>query len=169
MANSTNGSLTARSAWKSSWVSNTKIKKTDFTDSDLTDTSFIGSDLNLTKFNSACLHLSDFSLVNGRLCDFYGTNFSTAAMENSSLNVPCKEIDDLAFPDSFFDENNLDAEGFKILILSGEIEAQREKFLEYNNRKIELAVDTLSPEQGYLFELLPFLVHTYKHGAFAAW
>ena len=139
---------------------NARIKKTDFTDADLTDTSFIGAELILSRYNSACLHLSDFSLVNGIHCDFVGANISTAAIENSSINVPCEEMNDLVFPDSFFDEDNLDAEGFKILVLSGELESQREKFIEYNNRKIELAIDTLSPEQGDLFELLPFLVHT---------
>ena len=143
-----------------SLFSNARIKKTTFSHTNLTDTSFVGSDLTFATFNSANLHLSDFSLVKGRLCEFYGVDFSTVAMEQASLNIPPTEFNEIVIPDELCNKDIIDVEGFKFLLLSVEMEKQCEAFLEYNRCRTELALDTLSPEQGDLFELVPLLIHS---------
>jgi adenylate cyclase class 1 len=134
------------------------LKKTDFSRSDLAETCFVGSRLSGASFKFATLDLSDFSLVRARICDFSGVDFSTVAMEYPNLDVRSALFDVIELPPFFFEDDLLRAGGFNLLILAEEMDKRREAFLEYNRRRIDLALDTFRPEQRDLFELIPFLI-----------
>ncbi len=137
-----------------------KIKKTDFSRTDLTETSFVESDLTQVSFNFATLHLADFSLARGMDCDFLGIDFSDITTEQSELDTRSGLFGDVVLPDLFFEDELLKHGAFNLVVLAEEMDKRRKAFLEYNHRRTELALDTFQSEQGDLFTLIPFLIHS---------
>ena len=137
-----------------------RIKKSDFLRSDLTEASFVGSHLARVSFSRARLYLSDFSLARGEFCDFSGVDFSGVATRGAFLNARSALFADILIPSLFFEDKHLACGGFSVVVLSHEMDRRRKGFLEYNLRRTELALDTFSPEQVDLFELIPFLIHS---------
>jgi len=138
---------------------NTGIKKTEFTAAILKDTFFTGADIASTSFQSADL-LSDFSFAKGWCCDFSGIDFTKIPTDHADLNVNKDCYNDVKIHPFFFKKNLIKGESLHLLILSKEIDDLRKGFIEFNRRRTERSMDSFLPEQGDLYELIPFLIHT---------
>jgi adenylate cyclase class 1 len=138
----------------------TKIKTSDFSWCDLSESAFVGADLTRINFRFSNLDLSDFSLAQGKACDFSGVDLSEVSKIQACLQKDGDLSEGTVIPDLFFNEGLMDVRAFYGLLLHREMEKGREAFLKHNSRRIELALDTFRPDQGDLFELIPFLIHT---------
>jgi len=139
---------------------NTKITDAHFLYADLTSSSFLNADLSAVSFRFACLELADFSLVKATLCDYEGIDFSTLTTQHAALNIRSPRFFDIAVSSFPLTKALSQPGGFNTLMLGKEMKKTHEAFLGYNFRRTELALDTFSPEQGELFELIPLLIHS---------
>jgi|GEM_PF-924326 adenylate cyclase, class 1 len=139
---------------------NTKITDVHFLCADLTASSFLNAELSGVSFRFACLDLADFSLAKAAVCDYEGVDISTLTKLHGDLNVQNSRFFDLAVSSFPLEKALAETGGLKMLMLAKEIRNTHEAFLGYNSRRTELALDTFSPQQGELFELIPLLIHS---------
>ncbi len=153
------GSRFDLSSMQDSLFVNTDISDTHFLYADLTASSFVGAALSSVSFRFACLDLCDFSLAKAALCDFEGADISAVTSFEAELNIRSPRFFDLAVSSVPLTKVLSQAGGFNTLMLSEEMQKMYNAFLRYNFRRTELALDTFTPEQGELFELIPLLIH----------
>jgi len=137
-----------------------QIAETNFSHTDLSASCFLNAVLFKTSFKSACLDYSDFSLVKATRCDYSGTDLLTVTALEADLNSPDQRLRRMSIPAIFFANDVTQINGFRSLMLNEEMEKTHSAFMNYNNKRIELAMDTFSAEQADLFELIPLLIHT---------
>ncbi len=148
------------SSLQDSFFVNAKITDTYFPYTNLAASSFLNAELNCVFFRYACLDLCDFSLVKATLCDFEGIDTSTLTRMNADLNIRSTRIFGLSASSIPLTKVISQAGGFNTLMLNEEVEKTHQAFLYYNSRRTELALDTFTPEQNELFELIPLLIHS---------
>ena len=140
------------------------IIDSDFSKSELSFASFTGAQLYMSSFKYASIFQTEFIYTKALLCDFSETNITeTARREHSNLNAPLKGWNSIEIPAVFYEKELLETRWLNILILTNEMDQQREIFLNYNKRRKECALDAFKTDQENLFEIIPLLIHLSQH------
>ena len=132
----------------------------NFAKTELSFASFTGSNLYMSSFKHASFYQAAFVVTKGMLSDFSETNITeTAKLKYSDLNARLKDWNKVEIPSIFYEKELLETNWQNILILTNEMDLQRDIFFKYNRRRKKFAVDTFRPEQEDLFEIIPLLLH----------
>ncbi|MBU0994807.1 MAG: class I adenylate cyclase [Proteobacteria bacterium] len=138
----------------------TWIRKTDFKEGDLGGTNFVGADIALINFGKALLTHADFTGVTLRFCDFSGMDISgIAGLDKNKIQRGSERLDTIDMPAVLLTDGKLKGSWFDLIVILNEIDYQKKRFLEYNNRRFELAMDSFVSGQREMFELIPLMIH----------
>jgi len=146
-----------------------RILDSDFSLASLEGASFFEAEIRNTLFLLSNLQISDLSYASISSSDFSGSDMSMALTSHAEFSEglsPENEVQisslHTPFPSIFFEGDPFKGfrKAFDALILATEIKKQKRIFLEYNKRRIEIAMESFRPEQADLFELIPLLIHT---------
>lgn len=142
------------------YFTGTTIIESNFDKTELSNTSFTGANLYMSSFKHASFYQAAFVVAKAVLSDFTETNIrETARFKNSDLNSRLKDWNRIEIPAVFFEKELLETKWLNILILTNEMDQQRNIFFRYNRRRRKFAVDAFRPEQEELFEIIPLLLH----------
>lgn len=145
---------------QSSYLTGASLCKCDFSRSDLSFSSLTGARLGFSDFSHCSVFRTDFDYARATLCTFTGTCFPTALVsEHTDLAERSELWDELDIPPVFFEKKLLDTRWMNILILTHDMDRQRDVFIRHNERARERALDSFRSEQEDLFEMVPLLIH----------
>jgi adenylate cyclase class 1 len=151
---------------KESIFDNAKILNSDFSLANLEGASFFEAEIRNTVFIYSNLQTSDLSYASVSSSDFSGSDISMSftyhsesieGLSSEGKTQISSPLSPIFFEDSAF---KVFQKVFDALILSGEINKQKGVFFKYNKRRTEIALESFTPEQADLFELIPLLIHT---------
>ncbi|MBU1167939.1 MAG: class I adenylate cyclase [Proteobacteria bacterium] len=143
-----------------SYFTGASFLKSNLSRSDLSFSCFTGAVMGLSDFSHCSVFRADFDHVQATLCAFTGTSFESALVYESTDFAKRSELwDELEIPPHFFGKNLLDTRWMNILVLTHEMDRQREVFIRHNQRARERALDSFRAEQEDLFEMVPLLIH----------
>lgn len=138
----------------------TVIIDSDFSKTELSYASFTGARLFMTSFQYATIFQTEYIYTRAVRCNFSEADITTAAnFEQSDMNLPLRGWRRIEIPDFFYKSALLETRWLNILILTHEMDCQRDVFSKYNVRRREFALDAFRPEQEELFEMIPLLLH----------
>ena len=136
------------------------LRKVDFEGVHMGASNFVGMDAALVNFRNAMLDHSDFTGGNIRFCDFSGMDVSRLmGFDPVETARGAESLSQLKIPESFHTIDKLKGSFFDMIIMLVEIGVQEKRFLDYNNCRLELAMDSFTPSQRDLFELIPLIVY----------
>jgi adenylate cyclase class 1 len=145
---------------QNSYFTGADFVKCDLSRSDLSLCSFAGARMGLSDFSYCPVFRTDFDQARATLCTFTGTCFAQALISGeTNLDERSDAWDALNMPPLFFEKKLLDSRWMNILILTDEMDRQREIFIRHNEQARERALDAFRAEQADLFELVPLLIH----------
>ncbi len=137
-----------------------RLQTCNFTMSNMEESSFFGANIRDSRFILCNLYTSDISHAVIFSSSFSGSKMAMSYHLNTkySKNGRTRSI---SLPLRFFEEIffNEFEDAFNALLLSVQIKNQKGIFLKYNNRRLEIAMESFRPDQADLFDLIPFLIH----------
>ncbi len=132
----------------------------NFSRTELSYASFTGAKLYMSAFKYASFYQTEFIVTKGMLCDFSETNITeTAKFKYSDLNSRLKDWNKIEIPSVFYEKELIKTKWLNILILTNEMDLQRDIFFKYNKRRKKCTIDAFKPDQEDLFEIIPLLLH----------
>ena len=132
----------------------------DFSKSDFSGSLFTCADFHLCDLNHATVHRTEFVKTRAMSCDFKGVDVLDAAVfSGSDPDERSSHWNSLEIPPLYFEKRLLATRWLTILILTHDMDRQRNLFLIQNLRARERALDAFSPGQEELFDLIPLLIH----------
>lgn len=132
----------------------------NFSRADLSFASFTGARLYLSDFKHTSFNQAEIAVTKGMLCDFSETNiYETATFSHSDLHSRLKDWNRIEIPPVFYQKELLETKWLNVLILTNEMDSQREAFFKYNKRRKACTIDAFKPDLEDLFEIIPLLIH----------